>query len=105
MKITLLAAVETRFAGIEEEPLYSIATLVYLRYKDSGGNYCTFFFRYITQSDNLITAKDKLIWEVAKVEKRAATAGEGTEAAVAGPMSKKNDQQQAAVWASSRTRS
>ncbi|KAM3875860.1 zinc finger BED domain-containing protein 4-like [Diretmus argenteus] len=83
MKSTLLAAVETRFAGIEEEPLYSIATLVDPRYKD----------RYFTESDNLSIAKDKLIQEVAKMEQRAATASEEPEAAVAEPTSKKKRQE------------
>ncbi|XP_057711962.1 uncharacterized protein LOC130929065 isoform X2 [Corythoichthys intestinalis] len=74
MKSTLLDAVETRFAGIEEEPLYSIATLVDPRYKD----------RYFTHSDNLCIAKDKLIQEVTKMEERAATVSEESAAAVAG---------------------
>ncbi|XP_057694491.1 zinc finger BED domain-containing protein 4-like [Corythoichthys intestinalis] len=83
MKSTLLDAVETRFAGIEEEPLYSIATLVDPRYKD----------RYFTHSDNLCIAKDKLIQEVTKIEERAATVSEESAAAVAGPSSKKKCQE------------
>uniref|UniRef100_A0A1A8MBN7 Zinc finger, BED domain containing 4 n=2 Tax=Nothobranchius pienaari TaxID=704102 RepID=A0A1A8MBN7_9TELE len=58
MKRTLLEAVETRFAEVEKEPLYSIATLVDPRYKD----------RYFTKSDHLRFAKDSLIQEVMKME-------------------------------------
>lgn len=52
-----------------------------------------FHFRYFTQPDNLRIAKDKLIQEVVKMEKRAATASEGPGAAVAEPTSKKRHQE------------
>nr|XP_054604940.1 zinc finger BED domain-containing protein 4-like [Nothobranchius furzeri] len=70
MKRTLLEAVETRFAEVEKEPLYSIATLVDPRYKD----------RYFTKSDHLRFAKDSLIREVMKMEENR-VASEEPEAA------------------------
>ncbi|XP_054594493.2 zinc finger BED domain-containing protein 4-like [Nothobranchius furzeri] len=70
MKRTLLEAVETRFAEVEKEPLYSIATLVDPRYKD----------RYFTKSDHLRFAKDSLIQEVMKMEENR-VASEEPEAA------------------------
>ncbi|KAJ4945993.1 hypothetical protein JOQ06_023671, partial [Pogonophryne albipinna] len=69
MKSTLLEAVETRFAEVEEEPLYSIATLVDPRYKD----------RFFTKSDNLRLATDNLILEVAKIERAASEEPEAAE--------------------------
>ncbi|KAL3067487.1 hypothetical protein OYC64_017253 [Pagothenia borchgrevinki] len=69
MKSTLLEAVETRFAEVEEEPLYSIATLVDPRYKD----------RFFTKSDNLRLATDNLILEVAKIERAASEEPEEAE--------------------------
>ncbi|KAJ4927700.1 hypothetical protein JOQ06_015503 [Pogonophryne albipinna] len=69
MKSTLLEAVETRFAEVEEEPLYSIATLVDPRYKD----------RFFTKSDNMRLATDNLILEVAKIERAASEEPEAAE--------------------------
>ncbi|KAF3833157.1 hypothetical protein F7725_026822 [Dissostichus mawsoni] len=56
MKSTLLEAVETRFAEVEEKPLYSIATLVDPRYKDRQ-------VQFFTKSGNLRLATDNLILE------------------------------------------
>ncbi|KAI4799913.1 hypothetical protein KUCAC02_016451 [Chaenocephalus aceratus] len=68
--------VETRFAEVEEEPLYSIATLVDPRYKDRQ-------VQFFTKSDNLRLATDNLILEVAKIERAASDKPE-----VAEPMHK-----------------
>ncbi|KAF3840378.1 hypothetical protein F7725_019095 [Dissostichus mawsoni] len=55
MKSTLLEAVETRFAEVEEKPLYSIATLVDPRYKDRQ-------VQFFTKSGNLRLATDNSSW-------------------------------------------
>ncbi|KAF3840380.1 hypothetical protein F7725_019097 [Dissostichus mawsoni] len=72
MKSTLLEAVETRFAEVEEKPLYSIATLVDPRYKDRQ-------VQFFTKSGNLRLATDNLILEVAKIERAASEEPEAAE--------------------------
>ncbi|XP_023694530.2 zinc finger BED domain-containing protein 4-like isoform X1 [Paramormyrops kingsleyae] len=58
MKTTLLQAVNRRFGEVQDEPLYSIATLLDPRYKD----------RYFTRKDTAKSAKDALAREVEKME-------------------------------------
>ncbi|KAL7408123.1 hypothetical protein ABVT39_018652 [Epinephelus coioides] len=72
MKRTLLEAVEKRFANVETEPLFYMATLLDPRYKDG----------LFTKSAHLTLAKDHLIQEVAKkTEERRATTSKEPEAA------------------------
>ncbi|XP_016330604.1 zinc finger BED domain-containing protein 4-like [Sinocyclocheilus anshuiensis] len=59
MKTTLLEAVKKRFATIEEDPLYAVATLLDPRFKD----------RYFSSADNIKHAKDALTVEMEKIEK------------------------------------
>ncbi|KAK7888714.1 hypothetical protein WMY93_024274 [Mugilogobius chulae] len=76
MKRTLLDAVEKRFADVETEPLFYIATLLDPRYKDG-------------QSANLLLAKEHLIQEVAKSEgMRVASAVPEETGAAAEPVNK-----------------
>lgn len=70
MKRTLLEVVKKRFADVETEPLFYIATLLDPRYKDG----------FFTTSANLTLAKEHLIQEVAKIEERKATSAVPEEA-------------------------
>ncbi|KAG7479494.1 zinc finger BED domain-containing protein 4-like [Solea senegalensis] len=58
MKTILLEAVQRRFKTIENEPLYAVATLLDLRFKD----------RYFKGADSIKHAKDALTREVEKME-------------------------------------
>ncbi|KAK7898583.1 hypothetical protein WMY93_019436 [Mugilogobius chulae] len=79
MKRTLLDAVEKRFADVETEPLFYIATLLDPRYKDG----------FFTKSANLLLAKEHLIQEVAKSEgMRVASAVPEETGAAAEPVNK-----------------
>ncbi|XP_050953902.1 zinc finger BED domain-containing protein 4 [Labeo rohita] len=64
MKTTLLEAVKKRFATIEEEPLYAVATLLDPHFKD----------RYFSSADNIKHAKDALTVEMEKTEKSTTVA-------------------------------
>ncbi|XP_065126269.1 zinc finger BED domain-containing protein 4-like [Paramisgurnus dabryanus] len=75
MKSTLLQAVNTRFGNIEDEPLYSLATLLDPRYKD----------RCFTNEEAAMHAKNALIQEVEKREKALETTATTALATAADP--------------------
>ncbi|RXN29633.1 centrosomal protein of 112 kDa [Labeo rohita] len=95
MKTTLLEAVKKRFATIEEEPLYAVATLLDPHFKDRCIKSVTKLkaalkeviyllhvfmvfiivsFRYFSSADNIKHAKDALTVEMEKTEKSTTVA-------------------------------